>query len=40
MKLIFLYVLIAALVVFFAIGFIGFIEFIRKMFDNNEQIKD
>ena len=35
MKLIFLYVLVAALVVFFIIGFIGFIEFIRKMFDND-----
>ena len=40
MKLIFLYVLVATLVVFLVIGFIGFIEFIRKMFDNNEQIKD
>ena len=35
MKLIFFYVLAAALVVFFIIGFIGFIKFIRKMFDND-----
>ena len=40
MKLIFLYVIIATLVVFFIIGFVGFIKFIRKMFENNEQIKD
>ena len=35
MKLIFLYVLVATLVVFFIIGFIGFIEFIKKVFDDD-----
>ena len=35
MKLIFLYVLVASLVVLFTLGFIGFIEFIRKMFEND-----
>ena len=40
MKLIFLYVIVTTLVVFFVIGLVEFIDFIRKMFDNNEQIKD
>jgi uncharacterized protein YneF (UPF0154 family) len=40
MKLIFFYVLAVALVVFFIIGLVEFIKFMRKTFDNNEQIKD
>ena len=40
MKLIFFYVLAAALMTFLVVGFVGFIKFMRKMFDNNEQIKD
>jgi preprotein translocase subunit Sss1 len=35
MKLIFCYVLAAALVVFFIIGIVGFIEFIKKVFEND-----
>lgn len=35
MKLIFLYVLLSTLVVFFILGFVGFIEFVRKMFEND-----
>ena len=34
MKLIFLYVLVATLVAFFIIGFIGFIEFVKKVFED------
>lgn len=35
MKLIFLYVLVATLVVFLVIGFVGFIEFIKKVFEDD-----
>lgn len=40
MKLIFFYVLAAALMTFLVVWFVGFIKFMRKMFDNNEQIKN
>ena len=35
MKLIFFYVLTATLMTFLVVGFVGFIKFIRKMFDND-----
>ena len=35
MKLIFFYVLAASLVVFFIIGLVGFIEFVKKVFEDD-----